>query len=104
MDAATADEPRAELSVLDDLVRRARKVRAADADRNWTELRDLLQDDGADGARQKIIIGQGAARPQPESEGVRWNACPAAPVRWRAQGSWSTWPGRMRAVRPVERT
>src|SRR5438046_10161430 len=45
--ARTAAELRAELSVLDDLVEQARKVRFADADRKWAELRDLLQDEPA---------------------------------------------------------
>ena len=56
----TADELRVEISVLDDLVQRAKGVRFADTDRKWTELRDLLLDQTAmfdhDGERRKILI------------------------------------------------
>jgi superfamily II DNA or RNA helicase len=56
----TADELRVEISVLDDLVQRAKQVRFADSDRKWTELRDLLLDQTAmfdhDGERRKILI------------------------------------------------
>jgi len=56
----TADELRAEIAALDDLVSRAKRVRYADTDRKWTELRDLLLDStamfDADGARRKILI------------------------------------------------
>jgi hypothetical protein len=58
--ARTADELRAEIAVLDDLVQRAKQVRFADTDRKWTELRDLLLDSTAmlepDGDRRKILI------------------------------------------------
>jgi superfamily II DNA or RNA helicase len=58
--ARTADELRAEIAVLDDLVQRAKQVRFADTDRKWTELRDLLLDPAAmfesDGGRRKILI------------------------------------------------
>jgi len=56
----TADELRVEISVLDDLVQRAKGVRFADTDRKWIELRDLLLDQTAmfdhDGERRKILI------------------------------------------------
>jgi superfamily II DNA or RNA helicase len=58
--ARTADELRAEITVLDDLVQRAKQVRFADTDRKWTELRDLLLDPAAmfepDGVRRKILV------------------------------------------------
>jgi superfamily II DNA or RNA helicase len=57
--ARTADELKAEIAVLDDLVVRAKQVRYADTDRKWTELRDLLLEPGMldrDGARHKILI------------------------------------------------
>jgi superfamily II DNA or RNA helicase len=58
--ARTAEELRAEIAVLDDLVQRAKQVRFADTDRKWTELRDLLLDPAAmlepGGARRKILI------------------------------------------------
>ena len=58
--ARTAEELKAEITVLDDLVARAKQVRYADTDRKWTELRDLLLDPEAmfdrDGARRKILI------------------------------------------------
>ena len=55
----TADELRAEIGVLDDLVARAKQVRYADADRKWIELRNLLDSDAMldpQGGRRKIII------------------------------------------------
>jgi SNF2 family DNA or RNA helicase len=55
----TADELRAEISSLDSLVIQAKKVRFADTDRKWIELRNLLDSDAmADpaGGRRKILI------------------------------------------------
>jgi superfamily II DNA or RNA helicase len=58
--ARTAEELRAEIIVLEDLVTRAKQVRFADTDRKWTELRDLLLDADAmldtNGTRRKILI------------------------------------------------
>src|SRR5262249_34120901 len=58
--ARTAEELRAEIVVLEDLVTRAKQVRFADTDRKWTELRDLLLDPDAmldaEGARRKMLI------------------------------------------------
>jgi len=55
----TADELRAEISVLDDLVARAKRVRFADTDRKWIELRNLLDSSAMldkEGDRRKILI------------------------------------------------
>jgi superfamily II DNA or RNA helicase len=58
--ARTAAELRVEIGVLDDLVVSAKQVRYNDADRKWTELRDLLLDQSAmmdtEGNRRKILI------------------------------------------------
>ena len=58
--ARTAQELRVEIDLLDDLVERAKRVRYAENDRKWTELRDLLLDKQAmfdeHGNRRKILI------------------------------------------------
>ena len=58
--AQTVEELRAEIAILDDLIRSARRVRGLDVDRKWVELRSILQehvleDDGT-GSPRKIII------------------------------------------------
>ncbi|MDN5749578.1 MAG: DEAD/DEAH box helicase, partial [Pseudonocardia sp.] len=58
--ARTATELKVEIAVLDDLVEQAKRVRFADTDRKWNELRELLLDSEAmvdvDGRRRKILI------------------------------------------------
>ena len=65
VDAATAartvEELDAELAELADLIRSAARVRAAETDRKWSELRTILEDNtlsraGAESERRKLIV------------------------------------------------
>jgi len=58
--AETVEELRAEIAILEDLVRTARAVRLQDTDRKWVELRSILENsvltEDESGSARKIIV------------------------------------------------
>ncbi|MDR0285694.1 MAG: DEAD/DEAH box helicase family protein, partial [Propionibacteriaceae bacterium] len=57
--AQTVDELRAEIMILEDLIRTTRRVRLADEDKKWVELRSILEKNllvGADSPHKMIVF------------------------------------------------